>query len=665
MEDSFMSRRFSPSNLFSLSKLSAWLRRSPRLTRWLQRLVRGLTRGWVKVQPATAGSYHGHAQALMLSGQGAAAVVAAGQAVALAPDNPGLYQTLAEAHLSEGRWADALAATRAGLHLDPHLAWLHLTQAKAYLGLEQWDGALDSTQTAIDLDPNVSWFHYHQGEALYKSGQWNAAQPPLRRAIELDPDFAWSYYFLGESLVATEQVAEAIALYQQVTRQHPDLAYLQACLEYAQHLQGQEQRIQAFCEAAAIEDQNPDRPLRVLMLAPYPTYPPKLGAITRMFHEMATLGAHHSLVVACFIFSKEEYKLEGPIGEHCALPLTVMIGDAPPRQPGQPQLIHRYSSLRLRKLLGSLSAANFDIVVSDFIYMAQYQEIFPKAFHVLAEHNIESTLLRRCAEVDNQVKAGSAGVDQLAHQSDAVKAFVSADTEADLLADFENQHWPKFPLRLVVSEQDKQEMVLRCPIGNTLVVNNGVDTQKIQSFPDLPNNRILFIGTLSYYPNIDGATYFVEKILPHIWQQDPTVELWIAGAEPPQAVVDLGQDARIRVIANPEDMTAVAAQCCMTIVPLRIGSGTRIKILQSMAMGLPIVSTSLGCEGLLVADGTHLFVRDQPVEFARAVLRVLSDQAVRERFRREGRDLVEQSYDWSQVFEQANTQIVARFKAWQ
>jgi glycosyltransferase involved in cell wall biosynthesis len=143
------------------------------------------------------------------------------------------------------------------------------------------------------------------------------------------------------------------------------------------------------------------------------------------------------------------------------------------------------------------------------------------------------------------------------------------------------------------------------------------------------------------------------------------VELWIAGAEPPQAVVDLGQDARIRVIANPEDMAAVAAQCCMTIVPLQIGSGTRIKILHSMAMGLPIVSTSLGCEGLLVEDGRHLFVRDQPVEFARAALRVLSDQAVRERFRQEGRQLVEQSYDWSQVFEQANTQIVARFKAWQ
>jgi glycosyltransferase involved in cell wall biosynthesis len=364
--------------------------------------------------------------------------------------------------------------------------------------------------------------------------------------------------------------------------------------------------------------------------------------------------------------------LEGPIGNHCTLPLTVMIGDALPRQLGQPQLIHRYSSQRLRKLLSQLSAANFDIVVSDFIYMAQYQEIFPNAFHVLAEHNIESTLLRRCAEVNAQSDGTTNGganasnsLKQLATQRDAVKAFVSADTEADLLAAFEDQHWPKFSLRLVVSEQDKQELDQRCPIGNTLVVNNGVDTRKTRSFADLPNNRILFIGTLSYYPNIDGATYFVEKILPHIWQQDPTVELWIAGAEPPQAVVDLGQDGRIRVIANPEDMTAVAAQCCMTIVPLRIGSGTRIKILQSMAMGLPIVSTSLGCEGLLVADGTHLFVRDQPVEFARAVLRVLSDQAVRERFRQEGRDLVEQSYDWSQVFEQANTQIVARFKAWQ
>jgi glycosyltransferase involved in cell wall biosynthesis len=194
------------------------------------------------------------------------------------------------------------------------------------------------------------------------------------------------------------------------------------------------------------------------------------------------------------------------------------------------------------------------------------------------------------------------------------------------------------------------------------VINNGVDTRQIKCFSDNPNNRILFIGTLSYYPNIDGSIYFAQSILPHIWAKDPTVEFWIAGAEPPEAVLALGNDPRIKVLANPDDMTEVARQCSITIVPLRIGSGTRIKILQSLAMGLPVVSTALGCEGLQVEDGVHLMVRDQPEAFALASLELLRDVQKRQQLRQAGRQLVEQTYDWNEIFQQAVTKTASLYR---
>jgi glycosyltransferase involved in cell wall biosynthesis/Flp pilus assembly protein TadD len=573
-------------------------------------------------------------------------------------DQPMLYKTLAEAYMGKGDWDAALTAAKQALSLDGENPWMHHTLAKVYIGLEQWPAAIAAEQQALRYDDSMIWFHYHLGEALVKHGDWDAAIAPLEAAVRLDPNYPWSYYYLGDALLSLGRVDAALRVYQTVVAKCPDIEYLQHCLDYAQHLQTQEQRIAEFVHQAQQEDtQGGDRPLRVLMLTPYPTFPPKLGAITRMFYEMKNWGEQANLAVFSLMFSKEDYKIEQDMSPYCNLPIMVMIGDSPARGETEPKLIHRYNSQRLSKLLTQISAANFDIVVADFIYMAQYRHLFPQAFHVLAEHNIESELLRRCSEVSDQQT-----LSKIASQREAVKAFMSSGAEADLLAAYEDHQWPHFPLRWVVSDLDKQNLDRRCPKGQTWVINNGVDTRQIQCFSDNPNNRILFIGTLSYYPNIDGSIYFAQSILPHIWAKDPTVEFWIAGAEPPEAVSALGNDPRIKVLANPSDMTEVARQCSITIVPLRIGSGTRIKILQSLAMGLPVVSTALGCEGLQVQDGVHLMVRDQPEAFAQASLTLLRDAQKRQQLRQAGRQLVEQTYDWNEIFQQAVTKTAMLYR---
>lgn len=637
--------------------------------------------------PTDPAAMHDLAMALVGKGEWQDAIAACERAIQQDPQCPWIYKTLAEAYMGQGLWDAAITASQQAIDRDCGISWLYHTLGKAYIGQENWTAAIAACQQAIERDPNVAWFYYHLGEAQVKGGDWSAAVPTLKRTIELEPDFAWSYYYLAEALLAQGETAAAIAIYQQVTQQH-DIAYLRDCLHYAQHLQAQEQRIQQFCQQAQQRDQQGregDR-LRILMLTPYPTYPPKQGAIARMYYEMRGLAAHHELVLMSFIFTKGDYKLEAPLEQDCDLAITVMIGDALPRTADQPALIHRYSSERLRHLLRLIQPAQFDIVLCDFIYMAQYIDLFPEAFHVLGEHNIESRLLQRCAAVQqdqtqqsqtqqnqtqqnqaqqNQTQQNQTRLQQIAQQSTAVRAFVESDRESALLAAYEDRYWPKFPLRMVVSEQDRLEMAARCAQGKTIVVNNGIDTQQVQLLPPTRRRQILFIGTMSYYPNIDGVTYFVEEILPIVWRQDRSVRFWIAGAEPPQVVLDLAQDRRIQVIANPEDMREVAKQAAITVVPLRIGSGTRIKILHSMAMGLPVISTTLGCEGLQVTDGIHLLIRDQPEAFAAGILQLLKTPTLRQTLRQQGRNLVETHYDWQQGFAAAERQILAEFQQWQ
>jgi tetratricopeptide (TPR) repeat protein len=551
------------------------------------------------------------------------------------PQNAKAYQVLAAVYSGQGLNDPALTAIETAIALDPQVPWFYQDLGKIHLAKERYNEAIAAFEQAVKLDPQVAWFQFNLGEARVKQGDCAAAIAPLQRSIQLNPLFAWSYYYLGEAYLSLAQLDNAINQYRKATLLAPDIDYLQDAFAYASHRQDQEDRIQAFCQRPPT-----DRP-RALLLLPYPPYPPKLGAATRMFYEMKALQAKTDLAVVFFGFVKGDFRIEADLADLSQLAIAVTLGDRPIPAAGLAPAIHRYSSHRMTKLLTALSAANFDLVVIDFIYMAQYRYLFPQAFTVLSEHNVESQILRRCADVQ------STQADQ---------------TAIDQLEQYEDQLWPQFDLRTVVSQQDQAIVDRRAPNGATIVVNNGINTQTISLFPDNPTPRILFMGTLSYYPNIDGSTYLIQEILPHIWRQNPTIECWIAGSEPPASIYALAQDTRIRIIADPESMEDIAQQCCCTIVPLRIGGGTRIKILHSMAMGLPVVSTSLGSEGLDVIDNQHLLIRDRPADFATATIQLIADASLRQTLRTQGRQLVEQQYDWENIFNHAVDRILAQIR---
>lgn len=611
------------------------------------------------VRPQSAWIQRDLGRALSGQEEWSQAEAACQQAIQLNPKDSWSHYALAECYVNQNRWPEASQSASQALALNPNDAWMHHLYGRCLTGQERYSAAVAEFKAAVAQNDNFHWFHYHLGEALVKQGEWSAGIASLEKALALDPNFVWTKYYLGLALTGESRFEEAIALYEQAQVECPEEATLfKNYLDYTHHLHQQQQRLNRYCQARKAAARNGDRPLDVLLVTPYPTYPPKLGAITRMFNEAKGLGKQHRLVVASLIFEPKEWEIAAEMEQHCDLSLVALLGDPAPDMENAPKLIRKYSSQRMEKLLTQLQEIDFDIVCFDFIYMAQYRHLFPRTYTVIGEHNIESDLLKRFAALN----PNQAEVNKLVQETAAVDAFNDADSETLKLAAYEDEHWPQFDLRTVVSSNDRDELLRRCPGIETWVVNNGIDTQATPLLANTQARKIFFFGTLTYFPNIDGATYFAQEVMPLIWKEEPDMQFCIAGADPPETVLALAQDPRIEVVASPEVMEDVAKDCHISVVPLRVGSGTRIKILHAMAMGLPVVSTSLGCEGLDGVDGEHLLIRDQPQQIADAVLALDRDRPQWDKLRSNGRHLVEDRYDWQAIYADFEDKL---FQAWQ
>jgi glycosyltransferase involved in cell wall biosynthesis len=212
---------------------------------------------------------------------------------------------------------------------------------------------------------------------------------------------------------------------------------------------------------------------------------------------------------------------------------------------------------------------------------------------------------------------------------------------------------------------DREEAILRqyAPQAPTLVVPNGVDVDYFRPSQATPDpDSIVFVGVMHYRPNVDAMLYFIREVMPHLLRQRPQLTLTVIGAKPPEELRRLA-GPNVVVTDRVPDTRPYVERAGAFVVPLRMGSGTRLKVLEGLAMGRPVISTSLGCEGIDAVDGQHLLVADQPAEFAHSVLRVLDDPALAARLGRQGRALVEERYSWASVLGQLEAFMYARRRA--
>lgn len=247
-------------------------------------------------------------------------------------------------------------------------------------------------------------------------------------------------------------------------------------------------------------------------------------------------------------------------------------------------------------------------------------------------HNIESELMCRFAEsTGNWAKK------------------IAARRTAKLIERAEDRLLDSCALHTVTSERERQKLLARRPQANIAVIPNGVDTQ-FYAPADAIRTRptVLFVGSMDYHANIEAVRWFCRAAWPEIARRHPDLQFTIVGRDPSPAVRALASD-RIHVTGTVEDVRPYYASAVASVAPIRTASGTRLKILESMAAGVPVVSTRLGVEGLDVEDDVHFLLAENGQDMNAAIDRILADRENRDRLASAARALVVTRYDWSVV----------------
>lgn len=214
---------------------------------------------------------------------------------------------------------------------------------------------------------------------------------------------------------------------------------------------------------------------------------------------------------------------------------------------------------------------------------------------------------------------------------------------------YETKIFNTFDLHLTCSEEDKELSLYMAPKAKFEVISNGVDTEFFKKEDVMPEpNSIFFLGS-NWPPNVEGILYFHKEILPKVRKVIPDVKFYIVGNFKGNNEIEALGDSRTILTGYVKDVREWMNRASVSIVPLRLGGGTRLKILEALSMEKPIVSTSMGAEGIEVTNGENIVLADNSQDFAEGVIKLLRDEKECQRLGKNGRKLVEAKYDWSVI----------------
>ena len=385
--------------------------------------------------------------------------------------------------------------------------------------------------------------------------------------------------------------------------------------------------------------------MRILFVTPYLPSPPRFGAQRRLEGLMRGLARRHEVSLLSFSKPGADEDALAATREYTHS-ITTVPYDVLDVELGQKRLLqlrslasrHSFETLLMRRpefqreLSALLASAAYDVVQVEFSQMGSYQltRREPRSpIFVLDEHNIEYDLTRRTAQAPGSV---------------ARKLYSAANWRK--LRSEERSAWQSFDGVVLTSDRDAELLREDVPLTKTVVVPNGVDIEAFRP-SGMPRDpaTLLFLGAINYYPNTDGILDFLDNTWPLILAARPDTRLQIVGMDPPESVLSQRSE-NVEVTGFVEDPLPYLARASVVVVPLRIGGGTRFKVVEAMSMGKAIVSTSLGAEGIDVAHETHALLCDDAHSFAAAVLRVLGDPALNDRLGHAARQLAEERYGW-------------------
>jgi polysaccharide biosynthesis protein PslH len=381
--------------------------------------------------------------------------------------------------------------------------------------------------------------------------------------------------------------------------------------------------------------------MRVLQLAPRVCWPLDTGAKLRNYHLARVLSGDARVSLAAFGDSSST-ELRDVYAEIVTVPrgsgysLGKLLRGAVGRTP-LPLL--NYTSQEMTDVVSRLFTENeFEVVQVESIHLMNYLRTIrassKRALVICDWHNIESELMQRYSE-----------------QEKSAPRRAYARRTARLMKDFEQRALSEFDAHIAVSERDAEALRGVNLSAKVFVIENGVDSSYYASdgSGSTIRNRIVFVGSMDYHANVEGVVRFARHVWPAVYQQKPELVFTIVGKDPAPGVGDLSSIKGIEVTGSVPDVRPYYREAIAAIVPLNVGGGSRLKILEAMAAGVPVVSTTLGAEGLHVGDGENVLIADGDDRLTKAVIDLVNDEELRARLVSGGHALVAEGYDWAQL----------------
>ncbi len=385
--------------------------------------------------------------------------------------------------------------------------------------------------------------------------------------------------------------------------------------------------------------------MKILFLTPTLPYPPDMGGKIVVFNTLRRLYPKHELHLLSFIQSGQERYIEN-LRLYCksiqVVPISIefrfsqLISNLFLRLP---YTIHKYSSSEMEaKFRQLIETVKPDLVQVEHLHLFQYVHNKWSPPAVLREHNVESLLMKRYSE---------------SARNPFARAY--ARIQYRKLLNYENRAIKYASLCLTLTEDDRKELRRISSSNKIEVLPPGVDFDYFRPLPTKrDNNAILFLGNLIYKPTQEALFFFLKRIWPLVLEKRPHLRLVQIGRCPIAILEKIKNTKNLEVCGLVKDIRPIVSSCSLLVVPFTIGSGIRIKILEAMAMKLPVVSTSVGCEGIGLTDQEDCLLADEPEDFANKIGLLIDDQRLAEQIANRAHDFVRSNYDWDKIIDKLN-----------
>ncbi len=379
---------------------------------------------------------------------------------------------------------------------------------------------------------------------------------------------------------------------------------------------------------------------QILFLSAWCPLPADNGSKLRIAHLLRELARRHDVDLLAFAPESPGADALRELRALCTtvelLPETPFAGRAGGRLRGllstTPRSVVANHSPAMAAAVRARSGCGYDLVIASALHMAPYAMLLPETPRLLEE--VELAVLREQylaqTRLFSRIRYGLTWWKTCRYVASLLRHFASVT---------------------VVSERERMLLQPLAPAHLRLtVVPNGVDTTACaESFGAPEADTLIYPGALSYDANFDAVAHFLSAILPRIQARRPDVRLRVTGRVTPAQIAALPSANGVDFTGYLDDVRPAVARAWAEVVPLRKGGGTRLKVLEALALGTPVVSTSKGIEGLELEDGRHVLVADSAADFAAATERLLGQPALRARLSADGREAVRECYDWRTI----------------